>query len=101
MSEALSKELAPFNINVTAVAPGSFCTDWAGRSMVRSARTIADYDASFDPIRKPTRKKSGKQLGGPIKAAHALLALIESQYPPTLILLGSDAKFSTAKTHSF
>ena len=51
ISETLSKELAPFNIYVTAVAPGSFRTDWAGRSMVRSARCIADYDASFKPIR--------------------------------------------------
>jgi len=91
ISETLSKELAPFNIHVTAVAPGSFRTDWAGRSMVRSARSISDYDALFDPIRQAREEKSGKQLGDPQKAAHAMLAIIESVNPPAHLLLGSDA----------
>lgn len=91
ISETLSKELAPFKIHVTAVAPGSFRTDWAGRSMVRSPRSIPDYDALFDPVRKTRKEKSGNQLGDPVKAAHAMLALIESQNPPTHLLLGSDA----------
>lgn len=91
ISETLSKELAPFNISVTAVAPGSFRTDWAGRSMVRSPRRLPDYDALFEPVRQARQEKSGKQLGDPVKAAHAMLALIESQTPPTHLLLGSDA----------
>ncbi len=91
ISETLSKELAPFNIHVTAVAPGSFRTDWAGRSMVRSARSISDYNALFDPIRQAREAKSGKQLGDPQKAARAMLAIIESDNPPAHLLLGSDA----------
>ncbi|WP_211130161.1 oxidoreductase [Serratia surfactantfaciens] len=91
ISETLSKELAPFNISVTAVAPGSFRTDWAGRSMVRSPRRLPDYDALFEPVRQARQEKSGKQLGDPVKAAHAMLALIESGNPPTHLLLGSDA----------
>ncbi|MEB7894553.1 oxidoreductase [Serratia ureilytica] len=91
ISETLSKELAPFNLHVTAVAPGSFRTDWAGRSMVRSPRRLPDYDALFEPVRQAREEKSGKQLGDPVKAAHAMLALIESGNPPTHLLLGSDA----------
>ena len=91
ITETLSKELAPFNIHVTAVAPGSFRTDWAGRSMVRSARSISDYDALFNPIRQAREEKSGKQLGDPQKAARAMLAIIESDNPPAHLLLGSDA----------
>lgn len=91
ISETLSKELAPFNIHVTAIAPGSFRTDWAGRSMVRSARSIADYDALFDPIRQAREEKSGKQLGDPAKAACAMLEIIEHSNPPAHLLLGSDA----------
>ncbi|HDG0626691.1 TPA: oxidoreductase [Serratia marcescens] len=91
ISEALSQELTPFNIRVTAVAPGSFRTEWAGRSMVRSPRRLPDYDALFEPVRQARQEKSGKQLGDPVKAAHAMLALIESQTPPTHLLLGSDA----------
>jgi short-subunit dehydrogenase len=35
ISETLAKEVKGLGIAVTAVAPGSFRTDWAGRSMVR------------------------------------------------------------------
>jgi NAD(P)-dependent dehydrogenase (short-subunit alcohol dehydrogenase family) len=91
ISEALGKEVKPFGIHVTAVAPGSFRTDWAGRSMSRTARSIPDYDALFDPIRKAREEKSGKQLGDPAKAARAMLAAIASDAPPTHLLLGSDA----------
>lgn len=91
ISETLSKELAPFNVKVTAVAPGSFRTDWAGRSMSRSARSIPDYDALFDPIRQARQEKSGNQPGDPVKAAQAILTLMESPNPPTHLLLGGDA----------
>ncbi|MCA8019126.1 oxidoreductase [Burkholderia metallica] len=91
ISEAAGKELAPFGIAVTAVAPGSFRTDWAGRSMSRTPRSIADYDALFDPIRQAREERSGKQLGDPAKAARAMLAAIASDHPPAHLLLGSDA----------
>ena len=91
LSEVMGKELAPFGIAVTAVAPGSFRTDWAGRSMQRSPRRIADYDEVFDPIRQARQEKSGKQLGDPQKAAKAILQLIGSEKPPAHLLLGSDA----------
>ena len=91
LSEVMGKEVAPFGIAVTAVAPGSFRTDWAGRSMQRSPRRIADYDEVFDPIRQARQEKSGKQLGDPQKAARAILQLIESEKPPAHLLLGSDA----------
>ena len=91
ISDTLSKELAPFNIAVTAVAPGSFRTDWAGRSMVRSPRAIDDYDASFEPVRRARIEKSGKQLGDPARAAQAILRLVDSESPPAHLLLGSDA----------
>lgn len=91
ISEVLGKEAKPFGIHVTAVAPGSFRTDWAGRSMSRTPRSVPDYDALFDPIRKAREEKSGKQLGDPAKAARAMLAVIASDTPPAHLLLGSDA----------
>lgn len=91
ISEALGKEVQPFGIAVTAVAPGSFRTDWAGRSMSRTPRSIADYDAIFDPIRQAREEKSGNQLGDPAKAARAMLAAIDADRPPAHLLLGSDA----------
>jgi len=91
ISEALAKEVQPLGIAVTAVAPGSFRTDWAGRSMSRTPRSISDYDTIFDPVRKARVEKSGMQLGDPAKAARAMLAVIHAEHPPTHLLLGSDA----------
>ena len=91
ISEVLAKEVAAFGVKVTAVAPGSFRTDWAGRSMVRAQRSIDDYDGLFNPIRDARAAKSGKQLGDPALAAQALLSLIEMAQPPAHLLLGSDA----------
>ena len=91
ISEAVGKEVKPLGISVTAVAPGSFRTDWAGRSMVRSPRSIPDYDALFDPVREARQQKSGKQLGDPVKAARAMLDVIAQDSPPAHLLLGSDA----------
>jgi hypothetical protein len=59
--------------------------------MLRSPRSIADYDALFDPIRRARLDKSGNQLGDPNKAAMAIMQLLEMQMPPDHLLLGSDA----------
>jgi NAD(P)-dependent dehydrogenase (short-subunit alcohol dehydrogenase family) len=77
-------------IHVTALAPGQFRTDWAGRSMIRTGRSIADYDAVMDPIRAARQAKSGKRPGDPAKAAQALLKLV-SNHPPVRLYLGGDA----------
>jgi len=91
VSEALAHELAPFGVRVTALAPGSFRTDWAGRSMVRAPRRIADYDAVFDPIRQARQAKSGRQNGDPERLAQVLLRVVAMGDPPVHLLLGSDA----------
>lgn len=91
ISEVMRAEMAPFGVHVTALCPGSFRTDWAGRSMIRTHRSIADYDALFDPIRAARHEKDGKQLGDPHKLAAAVLELVASDAPPPQLLLGSDA----------
>ena len=91
ISESLGKEIKPLGIHVTAIEPGGFRTDWAGRSMVRAARSIPDYDAVIEPIRKRRREMSGWQIGDPAKAAQAMLKVALSDDPPAHLLLGSDA----------
>ncbi|MFJ4274436.1 oxidoreductase [Streptomyces coelicoflavus] len=89
--EAVGKEVASFNIHVTAIEPGSFRTDWAGRSMIRTPRTIPDYDDLFEPIRAARRRASGRQLGDPARAAAAVLHILDTPSPPAHLVLGSDA----------
>ncbi|NEA40560.1 oxidoreductase [Streptomyces sp. SID11385] len=89
--EAVGKEVAGFGIHVTAIEPGSFRTDWAGRSMVRTPRSVPDYDELFEPIRAARRGASGRQPGNPAKAAAALLRILDEPSPPAHLVLGSDA----------
>ncbi|NDZ77303.1 oxidoreductase [Streptomyces sp. SID10853] len=89
--EAIGKEVAAFGIHVTAVEPGSFRTDWAGRSMIRAPRTIPDYDDVFEPIRAARRMADGRQPGNPARAAAALLRVLGTPGPPAHLVLGSDA----------
>ena len=91
ISETLGKEVKDFGIQVTAVEPGGFRTDWAGRSMVRAPRSIADYDALMNPIRERRLQMSGRQIGDPRKGAAAIVALATAEKPPAHVLLGSDA----------
>jgi NAD(P)-dependent dehydrogenase (short-subunit alcohol dehydrogenase family) len=89
--EALGKEVAQFGIHVTAIEPGSFRTDWAGRSMTRTAQSIDDYDELFTPIREARQKASGNQLGNPAKAGEAVVHITTVDQPPAHLVLGSDA----------
>ncbi|MFB7741596.1 oxidoreductase [Streptomyces sp. NPDC056132] len=89
--EALGKEVAQFGIHVTAIEPGSFRTDWAGRSMTRAARSIGDYDEQFTPVREAREKASGNQLGNPARAGDAVVHIASVDQPPAHLVLGSDA----------
>jgi NAD(P)-dependent dehydrogenase (short-subunit alcohol dehydrogenase family) len=92
LSESLAKEVKGFGIHVTAVEPGSFRTDWAGRSMVRADRSIPDYDTLMNPLRERRVAYSGHQIGNPAKLGEAVLKLVASDDPPMHLLLGSDAR---------
>jgi NAD(P)-dependent dehydrogenase (short-subunit alcohol dehydrogenase family) len=91
MSGALRGELAPLGISVTAVEPGAFRTDFAGRSLTQSATVIDDYSDTAGQRRKENDTMDGNQAGDPAKAAAAIIAAVESGDPPGFLLLGPDA----------
>ncbi len=91
ISSSLAPEVKPLGIFVTAVEPGMFRTDWAGRSMVRTERNITDYDAIFDPIREARKARSGQQPGDPSKAGKVIADFLSVPTPPVHLLLGPDA----------
>lgn len=89
LMEALAKELEPFNIQVTSVQPGAFRTDWAGRSMRRSAVAIEDYYPHVGSRLDMIAEMDGKQPGDPKLGAKAFLMLAECDNPPVQLLLGN------------
>lgn len=91
LSEALWQELTPLGISVMLVEPSDFRTDWAGRSASESKSHIADYAATAGTNERLIRASSGKQAGDPARAARAIIAAVESAYPPHRLLLGNAA----------
>jgi NAD(P)-dependent dehydrogenase (short-subunit alcohol dehydrogenase family) len=91
LSGSLHKELQPLGISVTAIEPGAFRTDFAGRSLTQSATAIPDYAETAGKRRKENDTVHGTQPGDPVKAAEAIIAVVESPNPPSLLVLGQDA----------
>ena len=91
LSEALAAELAPLGIRVTIVEPGPFRTDFLGRSSVLAETVIPDYDATSGNTRRYFVDQVGKQRGDPLRAVHAMMAVVDSPNPPLRLLLGSVA----------
>ena len=88
-SKSLAAETAPLGIKVTAVAPGPFRTDWAGRSMTQTENRIADYAEIVGTRLAAVSNNSGKQAGDPVRAGEAMIKLTESENPPLHIVFGA------------
>jgi NAD(P)-dependent dehydrogenase (short-subunit alcohol dehydrogenase family) len=101
LSEALAQELAPLGIHVTIVEPGPFRTDFLGRSGVMAENVIPDYEKTAGNMRRYFAAQDGKQKGDPLRAVHAMMAVVDSPSPPLRLLLGAAAlQRLRAKTES-
>ncbi|APG86431.1 oxidoreductase YusZ (plasmid) [Sinorhizobium americanum CCGM7] len=92
LSMGLALEVAPFGVKVTAVAPGSFRTEFlSSKSAVQSAAADAAYSETIGKSAAAFKTVDGRQAGDPELAAKAIIALADSENPPLHLLLGSDA----------
>ncbi|MDG3581080.1 SDR family oxidoreductase [Galbibacter pacificus] len=90
MSEALAQELAPFGINVTILAPGTFRTSFMSEDSLSIAKNaIEGYN--LEKQVEIFRSYDGMQLGDPKKLAQVLLKISEMSSPPIHLPLGSDS----------
>ena len=90
LTEALAKEVEPLGIRVTAIEPGPFRTDWAGRSLRQATNPIAAYADTAAARRAQITGYSGKQAGDPVRAADAIINVVESNDPPHNLILGKN-----------
>ena len=89
LMEALSKEVAPLNIQVTSVEPGAFRTDWSGRSMQRSEQRLGDYAEHVGSRLDMIAEMDGKQPGDPVRGAQVFVDIAYHPKPPVQLLLGA------------
>jgi NADP-dependent 3-hydroxy acid dehydrogenase YdfG len=91
VSEALAQEVKPLGIKVTIIEPGAFRTDFSGRSIVTPDQAIADYAETSGKLIQWNQEIDGKQPGDPVKAAAAMIQVVESKNPPLRLALGEDS----------
>ena len=90
LSDTLAKELAPFGIGVTVVAPGAFRTDFRGPSGKQSATRIDDYAATAGRARDSVLVGHGTQRGDPMRGAQAIITALKADRPPVHLIIGGD-----------
>ena len=91
ISEALAQEVAPLGLKVLIVEPGPFRTDFAGRSLSVEKHEIPDYDATAGERKRLLPSYSGKQPGDPVRAADAIIQVLDAPDPPLRLVLGKPA----------
>ncbi len=92
LSQALSKELAPFNIRVTVVEPGGFRTNFGSGSMGWAANPLPDYARTTACMRESMERPKVPAQNDPARGALVILALADMADPPVHMALGADGR---------
>jgi NAD(P)-dependent dehydrogenase (short-subunit alcohol dehydrogenase family) len=96
-SEALAAEVKPLGIRVTSVVPGPLRTDFIRHSLDRASDSIADYDATSGKFARLLAAMDGRQTGDPDRAADAIFTAVQSDAPPSRLVLGKYAHDKTRR----
>jgi NAD(P)-dependent dehydrogenase (short-subunit alcohol dehydrogenase family) len=98
LSEAMAQELAPLGIQVTAIEPGPFRTDFLdGSSLQLAGRQIDDYSDSGGAARHWAADNNSAQAGDPVRAAQIIIDLAAHDAVPQRIQLGAAAIYDIAE----
>jgi NAD(P)-dependent dehydrogenase (short-subunit alcohol dehydrogenase family) len=92
MSEALAQEVAEFGIRVTLIEPGAMRTAWAERSMPVTTNPMQPYATARKlRLEAMTDEYELRQPGDPVRAAAALLRVVDADSPPLRLIMGDGA----------
>jgi len=97
-SEAMAIELKEFGINVTAVLPGYFRTNFLTSGSLATPKNPLDgYKSTRESQELHQQQINNNQPGDPEKGAAAIIQIAGEKNPPVHLFLGSDA-YGLAKT---
>jgi len=97
LAETFSVELAPFNIRVLLVAPGSFRTEGIFQQKFYADNRISAYDSIHEKARDGFAATAGVQKGDPEKAMEVVVDVVRGEGVakgrawPFYLVLGEDA----------
>jgi len=93
MSEGLDEELSDFGVQVMAVCPGGFRTDFRDSSSKKEPKNLMpEYEGKLGHrALMGTRAGNHKQPGDPKKAAKLIWEMAHSERMPVKLMLGKDA----------
>jgi NAD(P)-dependent dehydrogenase (short-subunit alcohol dehydrogenase family) len=92
ITESLRFEVGPYGIQAIAVEPGPFRTDFLDPSSLhRTAKEITGYGDSAGAMRAWADGTNHAQDGDPVKAATAILAVVDAEAMPARLALGAAA----------
>lgn len=91
LGESLASELKPLGIDVTVLTIGVFDTGMATRVMVARKEIDSYANTPAAKFKEMIQNLAGHEPNDPLKAAHAIIKLLESENPPVNTALGADA----------
>lgn len=91
MSEALAIEVAPFNIQVTAICPGGVRTDFLDNSSMKKPKMQIDEYKVVQQTMEGLDKLNHNQSGDPKLVAKAILAVADMEKAPNRLYLNAGA----------
>jgi NAD(P)-dependent dehydrogenase (short-subunit alcohol dehydrogenase family) len=90
-TEALAAEMKPLGVHVTIVEPGSFRTDFLGRSGKLVELELPEYAQTAGKAREYLKTQAAKQPGDPQRAIEAIITVADATEPPVHLILGKIA----------
>jgi NAD(P)-dependent dehydrogenase (short-subunit alcohol dehydrogenase family) len=98
LTESMGHELAPLGIQVTAIEPGGFRTNFLdGSSLVAAEARFDDYTGTAGETRQWAEHTNHAQAGDPVKAAKVIVDLAGQESLPERIQLGEDCFTAVAE----